>query len=101
MLNVLLKLYNYIIIKSKNNDYFLDEIDIESNIKSNLKINIAEKYYNIPKVDEIFRINNTILWKCYLCKKLIRYNSEIFCCNDYIFCTKTCRSDYFNNLQNK
>lgn len=94
MLNILLKLYNFIIFKSNNKNYFLNEIDIESNIKPN-------KYYNTLNVDDTFKLNSTILWKCYLCRKLIRYNSDIFCCNDYIFCTNTCRNNYFTNLQNK
>jgi hypothetical protein len=36
------------------------------------------------------------VWYCKFCNKKLLYYSNIYCCNDNIFCTPNCRDRYLN-----
>ena len=40
-------------------------------------------------------------WFCKTCSKKISRYSNIYCCNDNIFCTPNCRDKFLNYLANK
>jgi hypothetical protein len=59
----------------------------KENIRCNTSPNLS--------IDRILSIN----WYCKNCKKKIYRNENIYCCNDFIFCTPNCRDRFLNFLQ--
>jgi hypothetical protein len=95
--------YGFIIkYTNKNNlciiddyDYYYDcdyYYDYDYNLNIQIKLNTSS---NLQVLQNFKQIN----WFCKTCYKQISKYSNIYCCNDFIFCTYKCRKRFLNNLK--
>jgi len=79
---------------------------IKTNFKSNTSPNLTINKQPLEINNKSFTYLNIVsnrdlplhnpVWYCKFCNKKLLYYSNIYCCNDNIFCTPNCRDRYLN-----
>ena len=87
---------------NENNTFIKNKVPIEKiryntspdlTIKKNIYIKNNNSVINLQEYDKKVKI----IWFCKECKTKITRYGNIYCCNDFLFCTPNCR-DRFQNF---